>query len=67
MQAIITMIPAINIIVFSIAKPTFVIIMTIYSIFVGISDDFLKPIFLGKGLETAIIVIPLGTIHLLWE
>jgi len=61
------MIPAINIIVCSIAKPTFVIIMTVYSIFVGISDDFLKPILLEKGLETAIIVILLGTIHLLCE
>lgn len=63
MPAIRTMIPAINIIVCSIAKPTFVIIMTVYSIFV----DFLKPILLEKGLETAIIVILLGTIHLLCE
>ncbi len=59
--AILTMIPAI-LIAFSIAEPTYAIIFSIYCILVGISDNFLKPILLGKGLKTPMIVILIGTI-----
>ena len=59
--ATLIMIPAI-LIAFSIAEHTLAIIFTVYSILVGISDNFLKPILLGKALETPIIVILMGTI-----
>jgi len=59
--AILVMLPAI-LIAFSIAEPTVAIIFTIYSIAVALSDNFLKPIFLGKGLQTPMIVILIGTI-----
>jgi len=59
--ALLTMIPAI-LIAFSISEPTYAIIFTVYAILVGISDNFLKPILLGKGLETPMIVILMGTI-----
>lgn len=59
--AILTMIPAI-LIAFSIAEPAYAIIFTIYSVLVAISDNFLKPMLLGKGLKTPIIIILLGTI-----
>lgn len=59
--AILTMIPAI-LIAFSIAEPTYAIIFSIYCILVGISDNILKPMLLGKGLETPMIVILIGTI-----
>lgn len=59
--AILTMIPAI-LIAFSIAEPAYAVIFTIYSILVAISDNFLKPMLLGKGLKTPIIIILLGTI-----
>ncbi len=59
--AILVMLPAI-LIAFSIAEPTAAIIFTIYSIAVALSDNFLKPIFLGKGLQTPMIVILIGTI-----
>ncbi len=59
--AILTMIPAI-LIAFSIAEPTYAIIFSIYCILVGISDNFLKPMLLGKGLKTPMIVILIGTI-----
>lgn len=59
--AIITMIPAI-VIAFSMSEPTYAIIFTVYTVFVSISDNFLKPILLGKGLETPMIVILMGTI-----
>lgn len=59
--AILTLIPAI-LIAFSIAEPTYAIIFSIYCILVGISDNFLKPMLLGKGLKTPMIVILIGTI-----
>lgn len=59
--AILTMIPAI-LIAFSIAEPTYAVIFTIYCVLVGISDNFLKPMLLGKGLKTPMIVILIGTI-----
>jgi predicted PurR-regulated permease PerM len=47
---------------FSIAEPTYAIIFTIYCLLVGLSDNVLKPILLGKGLKTPMIVIIIGTI-----
>ncbi|MEH6537579.1 MAG: AI-2E family transporter [Psychroserpens sp.] len=59
--AILTMIPAI-ILAFSIADTTPAIIFTIYCVLVGISDNILKPMLLGKGLHTPMIIILIGTI-----
>ena len=58
---LIAMIPAIAI-VFSYADTTPAIIFTIYAIIVSLSDNFLKPILLGKGLETPMLVILIGAI-----
>ena len=58
---IIIMIPAIAI-VFSYAGNTAAIIFTIYSIVVSMSDSFLKPILLGKGLDTPMLVILIGAL-----
>ena len=58
---ILVMIPAI-ILAFSISDTTPAVIFTIYCILVGVSDNILKPIFLGKGLQTPMIVILIGTI-----
>lgn len=61
LPVIIAMIPAIAI-VFSYADSTPAIIFTIYSIVVAMSDGFLKPILLGKGLETPMLVILIGAL-----
>ncbi len=61
LPVIIAMIPAIAI-VFSYAESTPAIIFTIYSIVVAMSDGFLKPILLGKGLETPMLVILIGAL-----
>lgn len=58
---LIAMIPAIAI-VFSYADSTPAIIFTIYSIIVSMSDNFLKPILLGKGLKTPMLVILIGAL-----
>lgn len=58
---LIAMIPAIAI-VFSYADTTPAIIFTIYAILVGASDNFLKPMLLGKGLETPMLVILIGAL-----
>ena len=58
---LIAMIPAIAI-VFSYAETTPAIIFTIYSILVAGSDTFLKPLLLGKGLETPMLVILIGAL-----
>lgn len=58
---LIAMIPAIAI-VFSYADSTPAIIFAIYSIIVSMSDSFLKPILLGKGLETPMLVILIGAL-----
>ena len=59
--AILTMIPAI-ILAFSISDTTPAVIFTIYCILVGMSDNVLKPMLLGKGLKTPMIIILIGTI-----
>lgn len=58
---IIAMIPAIAI-VFSTSESTPAIIFTIYSIIVSMSDSVLKPILLGKGLQTPMLVILIGAL-----
>ena len=58
---LIVMIPAIAI-VFSYADTTPAIIFTIYVILVGASDNVLKPMLLGKGLETPMLVILIGAL-----
>ena len=59
--ALLAMIPAIAI-VFSYADTTPAIIFTIYAIVVGASDNFLKPMLLGKGLATPMLVILIGAL-----
>lgn len=58
---LIAMIPAIAI-VFSYASSTAAIIFTIYGILVSLSDNFLKPMLLGKGLDTPMLVILIGAL-----
>jgi len=58
---LIAMIPAIAI-VFSYAESTPAIIFTIYAVIVSMSDSFLKPILLGKGLQTPMLVILIGAL-----
>ncbi|WP_157822308.1 AI-2E family transporter [Psychromonas sp. Urea-02u-13] len=48
--------------VFSVADTTPAVIFMIYSLVVSASDGFLKPIFLGRGMETPMLVILLGAI-----
>lgn len=48
--------------VFSVADTTAAIIFMIYSLIISASDGFLKPIFLGRGMETPMMVILLGAI-----
>jgi predicted PurR-regulated permease PerM len=48
--------------VFSVADTTPAIIFAIYNLLVGISDSFLKPLFLGRGMSTPMLVILLGAI-----
>jgi predicted PurR-regulated permease PerM len=48
--------------VFSTAEPVPATIFAIYAIIVSGSDSFLKPLFLGRGMETPMLVILLGAI-----
>jgi predicted PurR-regulated permease PerM len=48
--------------VFSVADTTPAVIFTIWSVIVSMSDSFLKPMFLGRGMETPMLVILLGAI-----
>lgn len=59
--ALLAMIPAIAI-VFSYAESTPAIIFTVYAIVVSLSDNVLKPMLLGKGLETPMLVILIGAL-----
>lgn len=61
LPVLIAMVPAIAI-VFSYAESTPAIIFTIYAVIVSVSDGFLKPILLGKGLETPMLVILIGAL-----
>ena len=48
--------------VFSVAETTPAVIFLIYCIIVSSSDAFLKPLFLGRGMEIPMLVILLGAI-----
>lgn len=48
--------------VFSYEETTPAIIFAVYSLFVSLLDNFLKPMLLAKGLETPMIVILIGAI-----
>ena len=61
LPVILVMIPAI-IIAFSIADTTPAIIFAVYSVLVGLVDNVLKPMLMGKGLKTPMIVLLIGTL-----
>jgi predicted PurR-regulated permease PerM len=48
--------------VFSVADTVPATIFLIYALVVSVSDGFLKPLFLGRGMETPMLVILLGAI-----
>lgn len=48
--------------VFSVADTTPAVIFLVYCLLVSMSDGFLKPIFLGRGMDTPMLVILLGAI-----
>lgn len=48
--------------VFSVAETTPAVMFLIYSLIVSGSDGFLKPLFLGRGMSTPMLVILLGAI-----
>lgn len=48
--------------VFSIESTTFSVIFMVYSLIAGLSDNFLKPILLGRGLDIPMLVILIGSI-----
>ena len=48
--------------VFSVAEPMSATIFAVYAFIVSISDSFLKPLFLGRGMDIPMLVILLGAI-----
>lgn len=48
--------------VFSVADTTPATIFAIYAVIVGVSDSFLKPLFLGRGMDIPMLIILLGAI-----
>jgi len=48
--------------VFSVAEPMPATIFAVYAFIVSASDGFLKPMFLGRGMEIPMLVILLGAI-----
>jgi predicted PurR-regulated permease PerM len=48
--------------VFSVAETTPAIIFLVYCLVISGSDGFLKPIFLGRGMSTPMLVVLLGAI-----
>ena len=58
---LIVMIPAI-VVAFSTIDTTYAIIFAVYCVIVSISDTFLKPLLLGQGLKTPMVVILIGAI-----
>jgi len=61
MPAFIVLLPVI-IYVFSVTATIPAVIFTIWSLLVGLSDNILKPLLLGRGMETPTLVILLGAI-----
>ena len=63
---LLVLLPAI-IYVFSVADTTPAVIFAIWSIIVSMSDSILKPLLLGRGMNTPMLVILLGAIGgMLW-
>lgn len=48
--------------VFSVSSPTAAVVFAIWSILVGISDAFLKPLLMGRGVDVPMLVIFIGAI-----
>jgi predicted PurR-regulated permease PerM len=48
--------------VFSVAEPVPATIFAVYSMIVSVSDAFLKPMLLGRGVDTPMLVILIGAI-----
>jgi predicted PurR-regulated permease PerM len=48
--------------VFSVAETVPAVVFMIWSIIVGVSDSFLKPLFLGRGMDIPMLVILVGAI-----
>jgi predicted PurR-regulated permease PerM len=48
--------------VFSVAEPMPATIFAVYALIVSASDGFLKPLFLGRGMDIPMLVILLGAI-----
>jgi len=48
--------------VFSVAETTPAVIFLVYCLIISSSDAFLKPLFLGRGMQTPMLVILLGAI-----
>jgi len=48
--------------VYSYSDPTYATIFAVYAVVVSASDGFLKPIFLGRGIDIPMLVILLGAI-----
>ena len=61
MPVLIVLLPVI-IYVFSVTATIPAVIFTIWSLLVGLSDNLLKPLLLGRGMETPTLVILLGAI-----
>jgi predicted PurR-regulated permease PerM len=59
--AIIVVLPVI-IYVFSVESTTVAVIFTIYELIAGLSDNVLKPMLLGRGVEIPMLVILIGSI-----
>ena len=58
---LLVMIPAI-VVGFTMLDTTYAIIFAVYCVIVSISDTFLKPLLLGQGLKTPMVVILIGAI-----
>ena len=58
---LLAMIPPV-IIAFTLVDPTYAIIFAVYCLLVSLADNILKPMLLGKGLKTPMIVILIGAI-----
>jgi len=48
--------------VFSVESTTVAVVFMVWSLFVSVSDSFLKPLLLGRGVEVPMLVILLGAI-----
>ena len=59
--ALLAMVPPV-IIAFTMVEPTYAIIFAVYCLLVSLADNVLKPLLLGKGLKTPMIVILIGAI-----